>query len=82
MKNITIQNENNEAIIVEVLFNFKIDKIAKEYIVYTLNDDNVSEEVNVFISEIEYENNVPKVVPIKDDEKEMVLLFYNSIKNV
>ena len=51
--------------------NFKIESIGKEYIAYSVNDDNVSE----------YENNIPKIVPIKEEEKEMILMFYNSIRN-
>ena len=79
---ITVKDSNNQDMIVELLFNFKIDKLGKEYMVYTINDDNVSETVNIFISEVEYENNIPKIVPIKDDEKEMVLMFYDSIRQL
>ena len=47
----------------------------------TINDDEVSDYVNVMISEIEYENDIPRIKSIPDDEKEMVLLFYESLKS-
>ena len=81
MKNVmTITNEENETLEIEVLVGFKIESIGKEYIAYTVNDDYISEKVPVMISEIDYENEIPKIVPIKDEEKEMVLMFYNSIR--
>lgn len=81
MRNVmTIKNIENEIVDVEVLVAFKIESIGKEYIAYTFNDDGVSEEVNVFISEIKYDENVPQIVPIKEDEKEMVLMFYDSLR--
>jgi len=81
MKNIikTI-NENNEEITLEIILNFRIDEFNKEYVAYTINDNDVDEDVVVFISELYYENNIPKIKSIKEEEKEMVLLFYNNIK--
>lgn len=81
MRNLmTVTNEENEDLEIEILIGFQIDSIGKEYIAYTINDDCISETVPVAISEIEYENGKPKIVPIKDEEKEMVLMFYNSIR--
>ena len=81
MRNIiTAVNENNNKIIIEILLGFKIEEIGKEYVAYTINDDTLSEDVEVFISEIDYNSSLPKIVPIKEDEKEIVLLFYNNIK--
>ena len=47
----------------------------------TINDDNVSEMVSVIISEIATVNGERKIVPIKEEEKEMVLSVYDSIRN-
>lgn len=82
MKNIlkTI-NELGQEITIEILLSFKIEELNKQYVVYTINDDNISEDVSVIISEIYYENNIPKIKSINEDEKEMVILFYNDIKN-
>lgn len=82
MKNkLTIRNNNNELMTIEILFNFKIEKINKEYVVYTINDDEKEEFSSVLISEIKYNGRVPELSPIKSDEKEMVLMFYEKIKN-
>lgn len=81
MKNsITIKNNENEILEIEVLLGFQIDSLSKEYIAYTINDDGVSDEVNVFISEVKYDGEIPEIVPIKEEEKELVLMFYNSIR--
>ncbi len=81
MKNsLTIRNCENEILEIEVLLGFQIESLGKEYVAYTINDDGVSEEVSVFISEIKYNNEIPEIVPIREEEKEMVLMFYNSIR--
>ena len=82
MKNILkTVNENNQEITIEILLNYKIEEYNKEYVVYTINDDESENDALVFISELYYENNVPKIKSIDENEKEMVLLFYNNIKN-
>ncbi len=81
MKNlIVVKNNNNETMTIELLLDFKIESIGKEYIVYTINDNDESETVNVIISEIKYDGEIPVVVPIKEDEKEMVFLFYDRLR--
>ena len=74
-------NEFGEEITIELLFNFEIKELNKNYVVYTLNDDGVSEDVNVLISEIYYDDKTPRIKSIEESEKEMVVLFYNNIKN-
>ena len=74
-------NEFGEEITIELLFNFEIKELNKNYVVYTLNDDDVSEDVNVLISEMYYEDKTPRIKSIDESEKEMVVLFYNNIKN-
>lgn len=74
-------NEFGEEITIELLFNFEIKELNKNYVVYTLNDDGVSEDVNVLISEMYYEDKTPRIKSIDESEKEMVVLFYNNIKN-
>lgn len=78
---ITIKDEQNNDLVIELLLNFKIETLGKEYIAYTINDNNVSETVLVYISEIIYENGIQKIIPIKDEEKELVLSFYNDIRD-
>ena len=49
--NMNVYNENNQLVNIDVLLDFRIDKIGKEYVAYTVNDDGKSDLVNVFISE-------------------------------
>lgn len=77
----TVINENGEEIRLEILFSFRVDELNKGYIVYSVNDDGVSDDVTVCISEFYIENDVPKIKSIDENEKEMVLLFYESVKS-
>lgn len=79
MKNEAVYiNENGEEIRVEVILSFSIEEFNKNYIAYTINDDDSLETAVVLINEVDIENN--KLLPIKFEEKEMVLTTYNDIK--
>lgn len=78
---ITVYDDKNIPIVVEVFLTFKIKEYNKEYIVYTLNDDGKSEMVNVHISQIDSEGDKPKIVPIPEEEARMVLSFYDYIRD-
>ncbi len=77
---ITLTNENNEQIKVQALFSFEMPEFKKKYIVYTLNPDATLDEVNVLISEINYDTLEIKSIP--EDEKSAVIEFYNSAKQM
>lgn len=78
---ITVNDQNNNPITVEVLSNFKIDEYNKEYVVYTLNDDGVSENVNICISQIDNSGEETKFVSIPEEEVPTVLSFYDYVKD-
>ncbi len=79
MKNEAVYiNENGEEIRVEVILSFSIEEFNKNYIAYTINDDDSLETAVVLINEVDIETN--KLLPIKFEEKEMVLTTYNDIK--
>lgn len=79
MKNEAVYiNENGEEIRVEVILSFSIEEFNKNYIAYTINDDDSLETAVVLINEVDIEYN--KLLPIKFEEKEMVLTTYNDIK--
>jgi len=81
MKNVLkTLNEFGQEITIEIILSFIIEELNKEYVVYTINDDGISNDVNIIISEIEYINNIPKIKSIPEEEKEMVILFYNNVK--
>jgi uncharacterized protein YrzB (UPF0473 family) len=78
----TVRTENGEDVTIEILVNFKVEEYDKEYVGYTLNDDNNSFKVKVFISEIQYDaSGKARVSSIRDDEKDLVLCIYNNIRN-
>ena len=79
MKNEAVYiNENGEEIRVEVILSFSIEEFNKNYIAYTINDDDSLETAVVLINEVDIETN--KLLTIKFEEKEMVLTTYNDIK--
>lgn len=78
---ITIDN-NGIPTTIEIILNFKVEELNKNYIAYCLNDDNVSEEVTICISEIDLDSNPPKIMDIKPEEMEAVLNFYEIAKNI
>lgn len=81
MRNIKeVINENNEKITIEILIGFKIEELNKEYIAYTINDNNIDEEIDVCISEIIYIDDKPYINSIEENEAEKVLLFYETLK--
>lgn len=82
MKNATtIINELGQEITIEILISFSIEEYNKNYVAYTINDDGISENVQICISEIIYsEDGLPSLVSIPEEEKELVLIFYNNIK--
>lgn len=76
-----VVGEDGSILTIEILIGFKVEEYDKQYVAYTLNDDNVSETVNVFINEIDYSGDKPRISGIKEEEKERVIAIYNEIKN-
>lgn len=67
---------------VEVIGGFKIDELDKEYALCTYDDDKTSDRVLMIIMEVNIdEYGVISLASIPDEEKELVLEFYNAIKN-
>ncbi len=77
---VIVYKENGEPIKIEVILSFRIDKINKDYVVYTINDDNVQENVAVIISEIDQETH--KIKSILPEEKDIVMEYYEQVKKV
>ena len=80
MEKIVVKNYQGEELTIEILATFNLKELNKNYVVYTLNDDGVSEEVTVLINEYVLENDQPKIIPIPEEETAMVLAFYNTIR--
>ena len=71
-------NENGEETKIEIVLSFRLEEQNKEYIAYTINDDDSMETALVFISEIDVETN--KLKSIDENDKETVLIAYEELK--
>ena len=80
MEKIVVKNNQGEELTIEIITTFNLKELNKNYVVYTLNDDGISEEVTVLINEYVLENDQPKIIPIPEEETAMVLAFYNTIR--
>ena len=78
---VTVHDAEGNALNIEILATFRIEEIKKQYVIYTLNDDGVSEDVTLLINEYVIGNDQPKIVPIPKEEVNLVLTFYNNLRN-
>ena len=69
IESITVVNENDEKIKINILIQFKVEELNREYIAYTVNDDGVSEDVQVFITGIKEENGETKLFLFQKKKK-------------
>lgn len=73
---VVVYRENGDPINIELILSFKVDQLNKTYVAYTLNDDGVSEDVPLFISE--YDGTT--IRSISPDESKIVLERYEELK--
>lgn len=71
---------NGKKNIVNILGGFKIEELNKEYVMCTFDSDLSSDKVSVVILETETIDNEIYLKDIEEEETEMVLLFYNRMK--
>lgn len=74
-------NENGQEVNIDVIMQFKIEENNKEYVVFTVNDDGVSEDVYVNIAGIENVNGEYRLRLIPESEKNLVLVFYDNLRD-
>ena len=74
-------NENGEEVKIDIIMQFKIEENNKEYVVFTVNDDGVSEDVYVNITGIEDKDGKYQLRLIPEEEKNMVLVFYDNLRD-
>ena len=81
MDEIKVKNEEGKEITVKSLGTFKVEELGKEFVMYSLNDDKPETELGaILLGElIQDEDGNYQVVGILDEEREMVLAFYNEI---
>ena len=76
---VVVTRENGENITIDVLMSFHVDELQKKYIAYTLNDDGVSEDVMVFISEIDENNHIKDIY---EEDKDLVFQAFDAAKEL
>lgn len=83
MKDIKVQDSNGNIINVSALGFFKIPDLDKEYIMYSLTDENPNNIYgNILLGEvIRIDEDTIRIEGILDSEKEMVVAYYNEISN-
>lgn len=81
MNQIEVLNESNEKVLIEIIGSFTIEEYNKNYIVYTLNDKEDTKEVTILLSEFVYQNEKPKIVSIPENEINLVLNFYDNVRD-
>lgn len=75
---VIVKDENDRNIKIEIILNFKLEEYNKEYIAYTLNDNETSDNAAVFISEID--PSTKKLLSIPVEQKDAVMEAYESAK--
>lgn len=80
MREITVKNQFNNDITISLIGTFKIEPLEKEFIIYSLTDDNEENlEGEIILGEILREGNNIQVLGIESEEKDLVVAFYNEI---
>ena len=80
-KEIIIKDENQNDVVVSVIGEFKIDELQKEFIMYSVVDNDSADGL-VLVGEVlrDDDGNI-QVLGIKEDELDLVKAFYNEISN-
>ena len=73
-----VYTETGEEIKIEIIISFRLEEYDKNYIAYTINDDDTLDTAVVLISEID--TNTNKIKSISFEEKDAVLKSYEELK--
>lgn len=77
---IKVKDQNGNKVEVSVLGIFKIPDLEKQYIMYGLvDDDPYNENGGVLLGEVIGEGENMQIVGILEEEKELVVAYYNEI---
>lgn len=82
MNDIKYINEKGENTTVSLIGFFSIDDLQKEYIMYSITDDNQNNEYGkVLLGEVIRNKSEIKILGIKKEEQDLVVAYYNEISN-
>ena len=76
---ISVINDKNEIVNIQVILVFEIEELNKKYVVYTFDSNKDTVDIDIIISEFDQEKN--EIASIDENEKEIVMEYYNSVKD-
>lgn len=75
-------DQNGNTMNIEAIKIFKIDELGKEYIIYSITDNDDSNlEGELLFGEIIRNDDFIQILGILPDEEDIVIAYYNEIKN-
>jgi len=75
-------DQNGNVMNIEAIKIFKIDELEKEYIIYSITDnDDSNPDGELLFGEIIRNDDSIQVLGILPDEEDIVIAYYNEIKN-
>ncbi len=76
----TYYDKDGKSYVFEEIMTFHVDEIGKTFLAYTVNDDNVSENVDVNLVEIlNMDSDKPTFKKIDDEDINLVIEVFNSL---
>ena len=81
INSIEIINEEGQKVNINIIMQFRIEELNKQYIVYTINDDGIKEKIPVLIAETDDENGKYALKKIPENEVKTVLMFYDNVRD-
>ena len=78
---VNVLNENGKEVKIDIIMQFRIEENNKEYVVFTVNDDGVSDDVYINIAGIENVDGEYRLRLIPEEEKNLVLVFYDNLRD-
>jgi len=80
MKEIIYKDKNGNNVTASVLGFFKIEELNKEFVMYSIVDDNVEEDdCVILLGEVVREDDDVQILGIDENEKDLVVAYYNEI---
>ena len=80
MKEINYKDEQGNNINISVVGFFKISELEKEFIMYSVVDDDIENDDGfILLGEVIRSGDDVRIVGIDSNEKEMVVAYYNEI---
>lgn len=80
MDDVKFLNDDGKEITISLMGFFKIEELGKEFIMYSLaNDDPKTDNGVVLLGEVVRDGGNIQILGIVSDEKDMVVAYYNEI---